>query len=94
MYFTIKAKIVVTMNEYAQNRERTDCLAPQLIEPATVEQARDAAGASGAATRADQQGADETADQVHADHVERVVEAELELQADGQRAYDAGARRR
>ena len=45
-----------------------------------------AAGASGVSEQADQQGADQTADQVHADDVERVVEAQLELQPDGQRA--------
>ena len=39
---------------------------------------------------ADEQRADETADEVDADHVEAVVEAEPELESDGQGAADAG----
>ena len=44
--------------------------------------------------QADQKGAGETADQVHTDHVERVIEAELELQADSQRTQHTADRRR
>ena len=46
--------------------------------------------AVGRGEQADGQGAPEATDQVHADHVERVVEAEAELQADRQRAEHAG----
>ena len=43
---------------------------------------------------ADEQRADEAADEVDADDVERVVVAELGLQADGEAADDAGSERR
>jgi hypothetical protein len=42
------------------------------------------------AEEADQQRAGHAADEVYADHVERVVEAEPELQRDGHRAHHAG----
>ena len=85
--FTINAKIVVTIARVGENRERhrlpgatAGRIRRRRTDPST------AAGASGAATKPISRVPDETADQVHADHVERVVKAEFEFQADGQRA--------
>ena len=78
-----------TDGEYARTANGADCLPPQLVESAAVEQTRDSAGASGAATKPDQQRTDDAADQVHADHVERVIEAQFVFQADGQRTQHA-----
>ena len=61
-------------------------------EPAAVEEAVDAAGRCRGGQEADQHGADDAADEVDADDVERVVEVEPELQADGVRTGDAGDR--
>ena len=89
-----------------QHREGAQGLGPELGEAAAVEEAvvHVEAGRAGGAVRcvgeeADEQGADETADEVDADDVEAVVEAEPELQADGEgtagtgdEADDEGAR--
>ena len=78
-----------------QHGEGTDGLTPQLVDAAAVEQAVDAGrGRRSVAEEARWPGCPEAADEVHADDVERVVEAELELQADGQGAEHTGERRR
>src|SRR5690606_6077168 len=65
-------------------------LLDQQVETTTVEQTLDRRRRFGRGDQTDQQGADETADQVDADHVERVVVTELELQADRQGAQRTG----
>ena len=92
VYFTIKAKIAVTMAEYPRTANGTDCLAPQLVEPAAVEQTRNRCGRLGRGDKADEQGADQTADEVHADHVERIVKAQFVFQADRERTQHARAK--
>ena len=67
----------------AEDREDADGLLAELVEAAAVEEALDVGLALAGGEEADQQGADDTADEVDADDVERVVVAELVLQADG-----------
>src|SRR5690606_26093157 len=62
--------------------DRTDDLAPQLVDPAAVEQAGDGGGRARVGEQADEDGAHEATDQVDAHDVERVVVAEAELEAD------------
>ena len=80
-----------------QDRDRTLGLGAELAEPAAEEQTvvLGETGGRGGAVRgvreeADEQRADESADEVDADDVEAVVEAQLELQADGQGTADPG----
>ncbi len=70
--------------------DRTDGLAPELVDAAAVEQARHAGGAVRICEQADQHRAEQATDEVDAHHVERVVVAELVLQADGVGASRAG----
>ena len=72
-----------------QHGEGTDCLPPQLVEPAAVEETVDAGWCRLGCQEADREGAPETTEQVDADHVEGVVKAELVLQSDGQRTDNA-----
>ena len=67
----------------------THCLPPQLVDAAAVEQTVDAGRCGLGCQEADREGAPETTEQVDADHVERVVIAELVLQSDGQRTDHA-----
>ena len=62
--------------------ERTERLVTQRGSAAAVEQAVDPASTFRGGEDADQDGADDAADQVDADHVARVVVAELVLQPD------------
>ncbi len=73
-----------------QDRERPDRLGLELVEPAAVEQPVDRGRRLCSGEEADRERADETADEVDSDDVERVVEAEPELQAHGIRAGHAG----
>src|SRR5665811_1587290 len=72
-----------------QDGEGADRLLAELIEAASVDEAVDAAGSGVTGQEADEQGPRKTTDQVDAHDVERVVVAELELQADCQRTHDA-----
>ena len=63
--------------------EDSEGLVAERAEAAAVEQPVDAAGTLRCGEHADQHSADDATDEVHADHVERVVVAELVLQPDG-----------
>ena len=73
-----------------EDGERADDLAPELVDAAAVEQAVDTRRGLSGGEEADQDRAHEAADEVDADDVERVVVAEPELQAHGERAEHAG----
>src|ERR1700759_161130 len=75
-----------------ENAERANRLTPQLIPTSAVEQTLDGSGGFGCGEQTDQQRAGQTADEVHADDVERVVEAQLEFQADRQGAQASADR--
>ena len=81
VFLMAKAMMNATTNEYDHHGTRGDRLPPQLVEAAAVEQAVDLVRHAVAGEEADQQGADDAADEVDADDVERVVVAELLLQA-------------
>ena len=73
-----------------QNRARTDGLAPQLIEAATVEEAGHTRAGFRGGNQPDEQGADDAADQVDTHHVERIVISQFVFQPDSQGAQRAG----
>ena len=94
MYLIAKPITRVSDEGVDEHREGAHGLAPELVEAAAVEQAVDAGRGRRRGEEADRDGAQEATDEVDADDVERVVEAELVLQADGERAEHAGERRR
>ncbi len=90
VYFTINAKIAVPMAEYARTAPAPDGLLDQLIEASAVEQAGDRRGCLRCGDQTHHERTDDAAHQVDTHDVERIVEAQLELQADGQGAHHTG----
>ena len=77
----------VSTNVYTSTAADTDELPPELAESAAVEETVAAEAVHGVlAEEADRQSAEDSTDEVNRDDVERVVEAELELERDGERA--------
>ena len=82
VYLMASAMTAVTTPDYADSDEDPEGLVAEGPDPAAIEQSVDATGAVRGREDPRQHGADDAADQVHAHDVERVVVAELELQAD------------
>ena len=90
VYLMARPMISVSTPDQAIATSATERLVDRASRSRRRRRAVDAAGTVGRGEDADQHGADDAADQVDADDVERVVVAELVLQAHGPGADPAG----